>query len=873
MKKKTHPERSKSPCEQSEANRDLGAKGDLGAAAKRSKQFPVVALGASAGGLEAFTQFFKACPSNTGMDFIVVAHLDPTHISLLPELLQKQTAMPVMQVKDNQKILPDNVYVIPPNKDLSILNRVLYLLPLPHSRGMNLPINSLFQSLALDQAEWAAAVILSGTGTDGTLGVKAIKEAGGVILVQDETSAIYNGMPKSVSATGLADFTMPPGKMPAQLMSYFNFARQTSVEGFPVERVRFTDELPKIMIILRNKTGHDFSLYKHNTLHRRIERRLNVHQIESLSDYIQFLQKSETEASLLFKDLLIGVTSFFRDPEAFEILKQKIIPKILTDKADGANVRIWVTGCSTGEEVYSLAILFDEVMESMKRNFSFHFFGTDIDEEAVAFARTGLYPPGILSEVSKERLARYFIKEENGFYRVKKLIREKIIFATQDVIKDPSFTKLDLLSCRNLLIYLSAELQKKLLPIFRYSLNANGILFLGSSETIGTSNDLFSPIERKWKIYQQLPDSLAQPAIVKFPTLIPMEHKKPTIQTNPPPIQDEINELRIVETILHQSDIPSGVVIDETGKILYIHGSTGKFLEPSIGLPRLNIYDMAREGLKQELPQAVKKAMSELGEVVKRGVKVRFNGDEALISLIVRPLIVPKSTVRLILVLFDQRVAKDQTESGKTEVKTKGKNVDLLEQELNRTRHTLYTTIEELETSNEELKSTNEELQSTNEEMQSANEELETSREELQSMNEEAATINAELQCRIDELSKANDDMKNLLDSTEIAIIFLDKNLNVRRFTPRITDMISLTPADVGRPIRHFTSALKSIDLELLSKEVLRNLVTKEAKAESSHGQTYNLRIRPYRTMNNVIDGVVITLEKMMESVKPGKEE
>jgi len=832
------------------------------------KPFPIVALGASAGGLEAFTQFFKACPPDTGMAFIVVAHLDPTHISLLPELLQKQTEMKVTQVTNNEKIIPDTVYVIPPNKELNILNRVLYLLPPPRSRGMNLPIDSLFRSLAQDQAERAAAIVLSGTGTDGTQGVKAIKEAGGVVLVQDEASAVYDGMPKSATATGVADYILPPAKMPDRLISYFSFVRKGKLSIPITGNIKFAEALPKILLILRNQTGHDFSLYKHNTLIRRVERRMNVHQIETLSNYVQFLQKSETEAHLLFKDLLIGVTSFFRDPEAFEILKRQVIPEYLATIANGSTIRVWVAGCSTGEEVYSLAMVLDEVMESMKGTFNIQIFGTDIDEEAIDFARSGLYPPGIQTDVGRERLKHYFVKEANGYFRVKKLIRERIIFAMQNVIKDPPFTKLDFLSCRNLLIYLTAELQKKLLPVFRYSLKQNGILFLGSSETIGTSLDYFNAIDRKWKIYQQLPDSFAKPEIVNFPTRIPMDQKKPVVKPATTFVQEEINELHIVETILQQSEIPSGVVIDETGMIYYIHGPTGKFLEPARGIPRLNIFDMARPGLKQEVEPVVREAMANLREVVKRGIRVSSNGDTTLINLVVRPLIVPKSTVKLFLLMFEPRGSGDRKKSGATGPRQKEKNIDWLEQELNRTRHTLYTTIEELETSNEELKSTNEELQSTNEEMQSANEELETSREELQSMNEEATTINAELQCRIDELSKANDDMKNLLDSTDIAIIFLDKHLNVRKFTPRVTDMISLTPTDVGRPIRHFASTLNTIDLEHLSGEVLKDLATKEVKAESSGGLFYHLRIRPYRTVNNVIDGVVITMENITP-IKP----
>jgi len=859
--------RSKFPCDpeyQGEANEDL--------AVKRSMSFPVVALGASAGGLEAFTRFFKALPPDTGMAFIVVAHLDPTHVSLLPDLLQKQTVMKVVQAKNKQKIQPNSVYVIPPNKDLSILNRVLFLLPPPRARGMNLPINRFFCSLAQDQGERASAIVLSGTGTDGTLGVKAIKAAGGVVLVQDEASALYTGMPKSEADSGYVDYTLPSEKMPDKLISYFSTERSSIVPAGSVENTRFADELPKILVILRNHTGHDFSLYKRNTLLRRVERRLHVHQIDSISSYIQFLQKSETEAAILFKDLLIGVTSFFRDPEAFDILKQQVIPKLLSERADDQVIRIWVPGCSTGEEVYSIAMVFDEVMESMNRQVSLQLFGTDIDDGAIEFARVGLYPPGIRNDVNPERLKRFFIQEKSGFFYIKKGIRERIIFALQNVIKDPPFTKLDMLSCRNLLIYLTAELQKKLLPIFGYSLKPNGILFLGSSETIGMATDLFAPLDRKWKIYRQLPESINKKLIVQFPTQMPMDQKKTTVKKTMLPVPEEINELSILESILHQSEIPSGVVTDETGQIYYIHGSTGKFLEPSIGLPRLNLFNMAREGLKKEIASVLRKARSNQGEVVKRGVRFKSNGDEMMVTLTLRPLVIPKFRVRLFLLLFDLRGATGQPKSTPAKTDKKGETTEWLEEELTRTRHTLYTTIEELETSNEELKSTNEELQSTNEEMQSANEELETSREELQSMNEESATVNAELQARIDELSKANDDMKNLLDSTDIAIIFLDKNLNIRRFTPRVTDMMSLTSSDIGRPVRHFASTLKNVDMESLSAEVLHDLAMKDVKAASTSGQLYQLRIRPYRTMNNVIDGVVITLENITQQ-KPVKKQ
>jgi two-component system, chemotaxis family, CheB/CheR fusion protein len=830
--------------------------------------FPIVGIGASAGGLEAMEAFFKAMPADAGMGFVLVVHLDPTHISILPELLQKHTKMPVSPVKDGIFIKPNHVYVIPPNKDLTILHGTLHLMELMQPRSANLPIDSFFRSLAQDQEGNAVCVILSGTGTDGTLGVKAIKGATGMVMVQDEASAKYEGMPRSAIATGLADYVLAPAQMPAQLIKYTRHASQKVPIGIISSEGEVPSSLQKIFVILRARTEHDFSLYKKNTICRRIERRMNVHQIDDLGDYVRYLQQSDREVDILFKELLIGVTNFFRDPEAFQVLQTKILPKLLAGKPDDDAVRVWIAGCASGEEAYSVAMVLHECMEQVGRHFHVQIFGTDIDENAIDIARSGLYPASIIGDLGPQRVKRYFNKEEDGQYRVKKLIREMLVFAPQNVIKDPPFTKLDLLCCRNLLIYLGAELQRKLFPIFHYSLKPQGILFLGSSETIGVATDLFSPLHKKWKLFRcKLSPTGAHP-VLDFPSQ-PESYQARDLGL-PETVQraEELSALQLVETILLQSDTPPCAIVNDACNVVYIHGRTGRFLEPAEGKASVNIVEMARPGLGKDLVAAIRQVATHKQEVVIRDIKVQSNGDHLFLTLTARPILEQISMRGLIMVVFEETATPTQEKacSKPTPVKQRrGRSIDELEQELQYNRESLQTTIEELETSNEELKSTNEELQSTNEELQSTNEELETSKEELQSLNEESATVNAELQARIDELSKTNDDMKNLLDSTEIATVFLDTDLRVSRFTARATDLIPLTAADVGRPIQHLASTLIDTDLAEYGCKVLKDLAVREREVKSRDDQCYTMRARPYRTTSNVIDGVVITFDDITE--------
>jgi two-component system, chemotaxis family, CheB/CheR fusion protein len=824
-----------------------------------SQAFYIVGIGASAGGLEAFEAFFRNMPENPGMAFVMVPHLDPTHASILPQLVQKCTHMKVLQVEDGFKVLPNTVYIVPPNKDLAMLHGTLQLIEPIGRRAVRLPINYFFRSLAQDQREKAICIVLSGMGTDGALGLSAIKEELGMAMVQSPESAKYDSMPRSAIETGLADYVLPPEKMGKHLIEY---ARRTTYRTAPTandfpEAGEVSDGMQKIYILLRAQTGHDFSLYKPNTIWRRVERRMDVHRLDHISNYVRYLQENPQEVETLFKELLIGVTRFFRDPEAFEILKEKILPGFLGDKSENDFIRMWVPGCSSGEEAYSVAMIMSECAEALDRHFNMQIFATDIDADAIAVARVGAYPESIAADLNPDRLRRFFSKEDNA-YRVKKNLREMVVFAPHNIIKDPPFTKLDLICCRNLLIYLDSVLQKKLLPLFHYSLKPKGILFLGSSETIGASVNLFSVSDRKWKIFTRKDRASAGRNILEFPPM-------PPAQRSP-----EMHRLKGVETDIRQlaegflikSYAPPSVLINEDGDIQYIHGRTGKYLEPAQGEAKFNILEMAREGLRVELSRALRKAIAERQDVVCRGLRVRINGDMQSVDLFVKPVRERGVPAGLLMVMFEDVGSDEKAMEAETKGRLKKKShkrIEVVEQELQWTKESLQSTIEELETINEALSATNEELQSTNEELQSANEELETSKEEQQSLNEELVTVNTELQSKVDELSRVNDDMRNLLDSTEIPTIFLDTELKIKRFTFHAAKVVHLIPSDIGRSIRHVVSNLKYVNLAEDAEEVLRKPGLKELEVEGKDGRWYLMRILPYRTIDNAIDGVVVS--------------
>jgi len=819
-----------------------------------NNSFYVVGIGASAGGLDALERFFENMTESSGMAFIVVSHLDPTHISIMPELIQKSTKMKLFQAEDGMIIQPNHVYVAPANRDLGILHRTIQLIEPLEAHGFRLPIDFFFKSLSADIGEKAICIILSGMASDGTAGLKAVKSGLGMVIVQDPKSAKFDGMPSSAIKTGLADYILPPEEMPEHLIKYTS----QKVKGVFLDRANTDGKIPdtfqKIFILLRTRTGHDFSLYKQNTIYRRVERRMNIAQLDSVPNYIRFLQENPVEIENLFKELLIGVTNFFRDPESFEKLK-KVFSDIVKNKPENEQIRIWVPGCSTGEEAYSIAITLRECMDEAKKFFNVQIFATDIDNNAIEKARLGSFS-GIESDVGKERLNRFFTSDGTIFH-IRKEIREMLVFAPQSVIKDPPFTKLDLISCRNLLIYLNTELQKKIIPIFHYSLLPNGILFLGSSETISGFVDLFSMADKKWKIYKRRDSIYSAQPFIEFPVSKAIEKTNEIIMN-----KNEVkNVTQIAEKIILQSYSPNCVIITENGEIVYIHGRTGKYLELTHGEAKMNIFEMAREGLQQELPALIRKVVSSRKSLTTEGLKVKTNGSFQLINLTVKPIKEPAAMLGSLLLIFEDVLPeKKLPASKKIHYEKKSEKFILeLERELKTTKANLRSTIEELETSNEELKSTNEEMQSTNEEMQSSNEEMETSKEELQSLNEELVTVNTELQNKNDELSVINNDMKNLLDSIDIPTIFLDNNLHIKRFTHHATKVINLISSDIGRPINHIATNLKYEKFIEDAKEVLRTLVFKEIELQTNDGTWYQMRILPYRTTSNIIDGLVVT--------------
>ena len=820
--------------------------------------FPIVGIGASAGGLEALEQFLGGVPAGSGMAFVIVQHLDPTHKGIMPELLQRATGMTVLQVKDRTQVKPDGVYVIPPNKDMSILHGVLHLLDPIAPRGLRLPIDFFLRSLAQDQQERSVGVILSGMGSDGTLGLRAIKEKAGVVLVQDPATAKFDGMPRSAIDAGLADIIAPVGELPAKILAYLHRTPLIARSETALEE-KTQNALEKAVILLRAHTGHDFSLYKRNTLYRRIERRMGIHQITKMAAYVRYLQENTQELDLLFKELLIGVTNFFRDPPAWEELGGLAIPMLLADRSPGHALRAWVPGCSTGEEAYSLAMVFKEAIERTKpkANFVLQIFATDLDRDAIDKARQGVFPTNIAADVSPERLSRFFAKEEHG-YRVRKEIREMVIFAPQNLIMDPPFTKLDLLSCRNLLIYLAAEVQKKLMPLFRYSLGPGGILFLGSAETIGGATDLFVPLSGKSRLFRRTDSLPAEP--VEFPSSF-SAGPRTSPEAHPAALKAPASLQSLADQLVLQRFAPPAVLANDKGDIFYISGRTGKYLEPAAGKANWNLFAMAREGLRYELAGAFQKALRQKETVALHGLKVGTNGGEQCVDVTVQRLDDAGPLQGLVMIVFTDvpPPLAAKTPNPPTGSHSPKARPAELEQELLRVQAEARATQEEMQTSQEELRSTNEELQSTNEELQSTNEELTTSKEEMQSLNEELQTLNAELQAKVDELSRASNDMKNLLNSTDIATLFLDPDLNVRRYTTQAASIIKLIPSDVGRPITDLVSDLDYPTLADDVCEVLRTLASKEQPAATRDGRWFNVRVMPYRTMDDRIDGVVIT--------------
>ena len=854
-----------------DASSSAGGESAPADAAQRSHAtvFPVVGIGASAGGLAAFESFFTAMPpdENSGMAFVLVQHLSRDRKSVLVDIMKHYTKMEVFEVQNGMRVRPHCIYVIPPNHDLKLVDGALFLERHDDARKPRLTIDQFFYSLAESQRERAICVVMSGTGTDGTLGLREVKGEGGLVLVQSPETAEYDGMPRSALATGMVDYVLPPSQMPAQLIAYVRHAFDPSRKPPPASD--WDGLLKKLCVLLRARTRHDFSQYKETTLVRRIERRMAMNQIAGAHQYVDYARDHPEEIEALFRDLLIGVTDFFRDPDAFNVLDTRVLPRIIANKSQYDSVRVWVCGCATGEEAYSIAMLLYEHMMNAAHPFKIQIFATDIDRAAVEHARTGIYPASIAATVSEERLARFFVHDpEHATYRIQKYIRDLLVFSEQDVIKDPPFSRLDLLTCRNLLIYLNADMQRKLIALFHYAIVPGGVLFLGTSETTGENSRLFKVIDRTWKLYARLPNDkqLLRPALADYapPLFDAVERHVPAASAEP---VGEAGSLRqVTEKALLAHYAQAGVLINACGEILHIVGRTGRFLEPADGDAAMNIQSMAREGLRRELSIGLHNVVSKKQLLTYSGLDVKANGGYIRANLTIRPVETGGSTLYLVIL---EEVPARAPEAPSAGSETRDERIAELERELRSKEEYLQTTLEEMETTNEELKSTNEEMQSINEELQSTNEELETSKEELQSVNEELSTVNAELQEKVNDLSRANNDMNNLLAGTGVATVFVDHAACISRFTPAATQVINLIPSDIGRPLEHVASNLIGYDRIIEDiHAVLQTLTPKEAEVQVKTGAWYLMRIGPYRTMENLIEGAVITLVDISERKK-----
>jgi two-component system CheB/CheR fusion protein len=849
--------------------------------------FPIVGIGASAGGLKAFEAFFSGMPADQdpGMAFVLVQHLAPDHESILADIVQRYTHLPVFEVEDGMVVRPNCAYIIPPGRDMAVLHGTLHLLEPLQPRGQRMPIDFFFRSLAEDQHERAIGIVLSGTGSDGTLGLRAIKGENGMVMAQDLQSAEHDGMPRSAVATRLVDYELPPAEMAAKLIAYAAaFSKTARAASAPLPA--HENEMKKIFILLRHHTGHDFSQYKAGTTYRRIHRRMTVHQVDEIGAYLKILERAPAEQEVLFHDLLIGVTRFFRDPEAFKALEEQVIPRLFAGRHAGSVIRVWSPGCSTGEEAYSLAMLLAERMAVLKQGYTVQVFATDIDRRAIAFARAGVYPASAVADLSPERLARFFSVEPGGReYRIHKSIRDMVVFSEQDLIKHPPFSKIDLVSCRNLLIYMDGALQKRLIPLFHHVLNPEGILFLGSSETVGEFGDLFATLDRKSKLYQRKRDTQGGPrtSLARFLPLITATEAALLRPAGKTAFPAKLPLRALTEEALLAQVAPAAALVNGQGDILYLHGRTGMYLEPAAGETGTNnILKMAREGLQLALVSTLHNAARTSETQHCRGLRVKTNGDFSTVDLTVSkvasaPAIPDQAPLYLVLLQEGLPREHPPAEPGGpsasrgpdgpiTDTKTR---LTAIQQELQTKEEYLRTANEQLEASNEELTSLNEEMQSVNEELQSTNEELETSKEEMQSLNEELATVNAELQVKMTDLAQTNADMNNLLAGTNIATIFVDRHLRILRHTPNASAIINLVSSDKGRPLSHFAPNLVGYDLLVKDVQaVLDTLIPKKLEVQNAAGEWYMMCIHPYRTLDNVIEGAVLTFADITEMVK-----
>jgi two-component system CheB/CheR fusion protein len=836
----------------------------LGAANARRGvvKFPVVGIGASAGGIAALKLFFQGLPPDSGMAFVVIMHLSPEHESNLSAILQHHTEMPVSQIAGPTPVEANHVYVIPPNKHIAMSEGYIRLSSPDKAGERRAPIDLFFRSLAETQREQCACIILSGVGADGTIGMKRIKEMGGLTLAQDPENAEYDGMPRSAIQTGLVDYILAVDAMPERLLSFWEIAKKIALPVVEEQASPETlaNELREILSVLRSLTGHNFINYKQATVLRRIQRRMQVAGTETLADYLAYIRAHHAEVYALLRDLLISVTNFFRDREAWDMLESAVMPHIFAGKHAGDQIRVWVPGCATGEEAYSIAMVLCERARKMQHPPKIQVFATDLDERAIASAREGLFPDTIEADVSAERLRSSFVKDQ-GRYQVKKELRESVLFATHDVLRDPPFSRLDLVSCRNLLIYLNKEAQQQLLTLFHFALRPEGHLFLGMSESTEVLPHLFSPEDKKHHIFSRRTVPRVSEVIPTLPSLDPDDKipREGSVGVVAPRAQS-LTELH--QSLLEQYAPPS-VVVNEQYEIVHLSNGVGRYLQMAGGEPSYNLGKVVHPDLRLELRNALFMAVQRGRSTETTRARVLLDGAERFIRLLVRPVTGPEPLRGYALVLFDEQDARAE---GDEQASQSGSGISQLElEELQHFKEELRLTIEQYDTSTEELKASNEELQAMNEELRSTTEELETSKEELQAVNEELLTVNQELKSKVDELSRANSDLQNLMASTDIATLFLDRELRLKRFTPQVARLFNIIPSDINRPLSHLTHRLNYEKLIEDAEQVLRNLASTEREVQSTDGLWYMARFRPYRSGEDKIDGVVITFVDISE--------
>lgn len=835
--------------------------------------FPIVGIGASAGGLNAFKRFFSAMRPDSGMAFVLIPHLDPTHESLMVELLARQTEMPVVEAEDGTAVQANCVYIIPPNKYLEIACGLLRLSEPPKPRGLQTAIDFFLRSLAMDQEERAIGIVLSGTGSHGTLGIREIKLVGGLVIAQEPKSAEYDQMPRSAIETGLVDFVLPPEEMPQALLRYVEQPYLNRVGEPAPQPEEAAEQLNRILAVVRTRTKYDFRSYRKNMLMRRVQRRMSVCHVDQFADYIELLRENPDEVMSLYRDLLIGVTAFFRESEAFHVLEQQVIPELVERRKGDVPVRVWVPGCATGEEAYSIAMLLFEGFAAVDKPVNIQIFASDIDEKSLDVARTSSYPASIAGDVSSERLKRFFVRTDENHYQVNKQLRESIVFAPQNLISDAPFSRLDLISCRNLLIYLEPDVQQKVVTLFHFALGEDGYLLLGPSESIGRAVDMFEPVSKKWRVYRRI--GPVRRELVEIPIVSTDERRAPMRLAEPTRLPPK-GFKDLTERLILSDYAPAATLINRKYEILYVTGPLVNYLEFPTGELTKDLLAMARQGLRTRIRAACHRALHDNEPAIDADACVKRDDGYVPCTITVRSIREPKEAEGLMLVTFQDRDTSPPHKQGTEDPSLArrdgddedSKLVQQLEFELKSTREDLQSTIEEMESSNEELKASNEEVMSMNEELQSANEELETSKEELQSLNEELSTVNNQLQDKVGELDKANNDLTNLMAASDIATVFLDTELRIVRFTPPTARLLNLMATDIGRPFRDFAPRFTNDHLLDECQVVLDKLTPVERELRTDENRHYLRRILPYRTADHRISGVAITYVDITERVQ-----